>query len=231
MPGQPPDSSNCRDQEQGNDHALIVVAVTGPCKPPLRPWMRPEGRASAPHDSPSSSGRPRLGDQRLRESPGRGNAAQAFAHGSSSSSRIPRRPVTGTVSGIGPGLFRQRALRAAHRKCAAHDNPHPVQRSCDRGQGEDNSGAHQHGSSQMAEAVQDGSGQMAQESARTRAECARPGGRIGHGHPVGCASGQWTFSALLSSKKLVFPPLTSVPTNLRVMVWPMYEARLVVYST
>ena len=56
MPDQPPDSSNCRDQEQGNDHALIVVAVTGPCKPPLRPWMRPEGRASAPHDSPSSSG-------------------------------------------------------------------------------------------------------------------------------------------------------------------------------
>jgi hypothetical protein len=56
MPDQPPDSSNCRDEEQGNDHALIVVAVTGPCKPPLRPWMRPEGRASAPHDSPSSSG-------------------------------------------------------------------------------------------------------------------------------------------------------------------------------
>jgi hypothetical protein len=48
MPGQPPDSSNCRDQEQGNDHALIVAAVTGPCKPPLRRWMRPERRASAP---------------------------------------------------------------------------------------------------------------------------------------------------------------------------------------
>ena len=60
------------------------------------------------------------------ESPGRGNTAQAFAHGSSSSSRILRRPVTGTVSGFGPGLFRQRARRAAHRKCAAHDNPRPV---------------------------------------------------------------------------------------------------------
>jgi hypothetical protein len=35
MPDQPPDSSNCRDQEQGNDHALIVAAVTGPCKPRL----------------------------------------------------------------------------------------------------------------------------------------------------------------------------------------------------
>src|SRR5580658_5435947 len=68
-------------------------------------------------------------------------------------------------------------------------------------------------------------------SAGTRPTAARPGGHIGHGHPVACASGQWTFSALLSSKKLVFPPLTSVPTNLRVMVWPMYEARLVVYST
>jgi len=33
--------------------------------------------------------------------------------------------------------------------------------------------------------------------------------------------GQSTFSALLSSKKLVFPPLTSVPMNLTVMVWPM----------
>ena len=64
MPDQPPDSSNCRDQEQGNDHALIVVAVTGPCKPPLRPWMRPEGRASAPHDSPSSSGQTQALDRR-----------------------------------------------------------------------------------------------------------------------------------------------------------------------
>jgi hypothetical protein len=54
MPDQPPDSSNCRDQEQGNDHALIVVAVTGPGNLPLRPWMRPEGRASAPHDSLST---------------------------------------------------------------------------------------------------------------------------------------------------------------------------------
>jgi len=70
-----------------------------------------------------------LGDHAYGESPGRGDAAQAFAYGSSSSSRILRRPVTGTVSGIGPGLFCQRARRAAHRKRVAHDDPGPVKRS------------------------------------------------------------------------------------------------------
>jgi hypothetical protein len=39
--------------------------------------------------------------------------------------------------------------------------------------------------------------------------------------PVACASGQSTFIALLSSKKLVFPPFTSVPTNSTVIFWPM----------
>src|SRR5580658_7175429 len=59
---------------------------------------------------------------------------------------------------------------------------------------------------------------------------ARPG-RSRYSGPDGSGSGQLTFSALLSSKKLVFPPATSVAVNLRVMAWPMYEARLVVYST
>src|SRR5580698_4526886 len=49
--------------------------------------------------------------------------------------------------------------------------------------------------------------------------------------PAWCASGQWTFSALVSSKNEVFPPAISVATNLTVMVLPTYAPRLVVYST
>src|ERR1700720_247659 len=55
MPDQPPDSSNCRDQEQGNDHALIVAAVTGPRNPPLRPWIRPARLAFLLREDPGSA--------------------------------------------------------------------------------------------------------------------------------------------------------------------------------
>src|SRR5260370_24077603 len=92
MPDQPPDSSNCRDQEQGNDHALIVVVVTGPCKPPLRPRIRPEGRASAPHDSPSSSGQTQA-RQPLTMTAGTG-AAPPPARTSPNRPGIPRQEVT-----------------------------------------------------------------------------------------------------------------------------------------
>jgi hypothetical protein len=63
MPDQPPDSSNCRDQEQGNDHALIVVAVTGPCKPPLRPWMHPRDVHPPRTTRLPPPGGPRLGNR------------------------------------------------------------------------------------------------------------------------------------------------------------------------
>jgi hypothetical protein len=55
VPDQPPDSSNRRDQDQGNDHAPIVALVTRPCKPWLRPWTRPERPASVPRTSPQTS--------------------------------------------------------------------------------------------------------------------------------------------------------------------------------
>ena len=57
------------------------------------------------------------------------------------------------------------------------------------------------------------------------------GGRSWRPPRFACASGQLTFSALVSSKNSVFPPLTSVPMNLTVMVSPAYEDRLVEYST
>jgi hypothetical protein len=40
VPDLPPDSSACRDQDQGNSHALIVAAVTELSKPRLRPRTR-----------------------------------------------------------------------------------------------------------------------------------------------------------------------------------------------